>query len=294
MSFTKVDIKDNKWSEMNLKESDFNGVGEITKVAYVSDVSSGISKNGDFFITLFLKTEDGLTISSKIFNHKMILENALDLQSLKGKFIRATGMPGVYMNMYSFIISGLEEIELSKVENLEHFLKPNENLEEEFKELRGNLGQDVPEVFKIRTYSSIDNGRIGSYVSFCNSWVKQCLSLNWLLEKEQVTEMVKVLYTVIIKYEQYLQRINELDFITSIEKRQILPKISDDISHEDIIIDDCLGAIMGIGEPNHLISHIIFKSFTLSKNMEELKKSWTAMLPGGVLKLENQDVLRKY
>lgn len=294
MSFTKIDTN-NKWSKQNLLEADFNGVGEITKVAYVSDVSSGITKNGDFFMSLYLKTEDGLTISSKIFNHKFLLTNAFAIQSFKGKFVKVTGIPGVFRNMYSFIINQLEEVPIQKVEHLEHFLKTSENLENDFRELSGLLNDLIPENFKIRSYQSINNGKVGGYVTFCNCWVKQCLAMSYLLDESQVSEMKEVLLIVINKYEQYLSRLNELDFVTSIEKRQILPRISDDknLTHKDILVDDVLGALLELGEPNHLISHMIVKSFNLLKDTEELKSQWTSMLPGGVLKLKD-DVLRKY
>ena len=274
--------------------SDFTDQHIKQKVCYVLNYSTGVSKTNKGFYSLFIKTADekSVTIPAMIFDPKDFIEQGLEIASLKGKFIKVTGNSQVFNGGYSLIVSEITKLE--SIDRPDAFIGKLNNLDEWFNDL-GKMSTEIdssspiPLIYKSKSYPSIYSGIIGGYIKFGSTWL-----LHLMVYFDDYGELLyKVFYNCYIYYSKYLDRLNLLPVVTTMDKLEILkslPSGNDDVS---IITMDSLQAILGIGKPEHLISHIIYENFRLVSSISEKDDLWRSIPKGGV-KLLTDSTLRKF
>lgn len=274
--------------------SHFNEQHVNKKVCYVLNYSAGVSKTNKGFYSLFIKTADekNVTIPAMIFDPKDFIDQGLDVASLKGKFIQISGNTQVFNGGYSLIVS--EVVKLGNIERPDAFIGKLSNLDEWFNDLSKmskemDASSPIPLLYKSKSYPSIYSGIVGGYIKFGSTWL-----LHLMVYFDDYGEILyKVFYNCYVYYSKYLDRLNLLPIVTTMDKLEILkslPSGNDDVS---IITMDSMQSILGIGKPEHLISHIIYENFMLVYSIAEKDELWRSIPKGGVKLLTNA-TLRKF
>lgn len=288
MGFEKVEDCNN-----NLYLSDLSSLDTFKKICYVMDYSSGITKNQLGFYSLTIKTADGESIRAQIFNPKNFMTRGLDIASLKNKFILLEGVGRVWNGSYSIIVDEIYTVEQSSVKNREVFIGAIENLNEIFNECNNIFKSKdliLPSIYKLNSYPSIEDGKVGGYIKFLWQWIFEVIPY----DSELDDDLVEVLYYTSNYYSKYLDKINVLDIVTDRDKINILKEIPPNVSNVSSIVDDLLSSMLGISSPEHIVSHLLYDSFVKIQTFSRLKSMWKVMPSGGVKKLEDEKYLRKY
>lgn len=290
MGFTQVD------SNNNLMASDLANEQLTKKVCYVINTKSGIAANSSAFFTLYVKTADSVVVPVQLFNIENYIQKGLELSSFKGSFIELSGTVTVYRGSYSIIGSDVVKLGVTALstEDRAKFIGKVPNVDELFGEVNTALlnvdeSMKLPVILKTRAYPNIFDGCVGGYVRFINLWMYQLLPYC----EEYGGILLKMFYTCVLHYSKYLDRLSTVDFITAIEKLEILKQL-DSIEDESLLEGDALQAILRLGSPEHLFAHILFDTFNLVEDIMKKQSMWKRLPVGGVQSLEGKSILKRY
>jgi hypothetical protein len=282
----------------NLRDEDLSLGHLIKRVCFVSDYKTGISKYEEGFYTLYVKTEDGTTVRAQIFNIARFIESGLELISLKSKFIELECIPQIHAGQYSLIVENIYTIDQQSIKSPEKFLGIVEDVENLYKECvelinRGGVNMLSP-VYTSKHYSSIYNDKIGGYIKFIWEWYYNVgIYSNEFSEQDRET-ILEVLKNCVVHYGRYLDRISLLDVITLRDKLDILKQLPASVkASTSDVMEDALQSILGIGEPEHLLAHIVYSAFKQTEYIMKIKEEWKSIPLGGVSVSEKR-TLKKY
>lgn len=290
-SFTKVDSRK---SQINLKEEDLVNKVPFSRVCYVLNQGSGISRLEKGFYRLMVKTCDGLPVPAMIFDLKDFINSGLDVAALVGKFIELQGTPTIWNNSYSIVVDKIFLIDQDNVEDKEQFLGKTEDVDLLLQQCAGafkNLDNcSIPSIYKVGSFPSIYNGEVGGYVKFIWKWIYQCM----VYSSDMNSDFLSTLYYTIVYYGRYLDRINSSDVITCKDKIDLLKTIpTADGSNVNSVVLDSMQALLGLGEPEHLFAHVIYNTFKNTQVTATMLSDWRITVMGGASTSKGY-VLRKY
>lgn len=290
-SFTKIDSRKNL---INLKEEDLVNKIPFSRICYVVNQGSGISKIEKGFYRLTVKTCDGLSVPAMIFDLKDFINSGLDVAALVGKFIEIQGTTSTWGYSYSIIVDKIFLIDQDCVEDKDLFLGKTEDVDLLLQQCAGafkNLDNcSVPSIYRIGSYPSIYNGEVGGYVKFIWKWIYQCM----VYSNDMGSEFLSTLYYTIIYYGRYLDRVNSSDIITCRDKIDLLKSIPTiEGSSVNSVVFDAMQAILGLGEPEHLFAHVVYNTFKNTQLTATMLSDWRITVMGGASTSKGY-VLRKY
>lgn len=283
MGFTRVDSP-NEY----LRISDFDTVSVVDKICYVSDYKSGISAINKGYYRLMIKTVDGVTVPAVIFNVTDFINRGLDVAGLKSKFVKISGTPEIYNGSYSLQVSEVELVPVSKVKDPSSFLGKIPNLDELFNDVKTMCQQvnpsfDLPIIWKSKSYPEILGGQVGGYIKFIWQWM---YSVSIYSDTFGV-DLQKIFSDVIIYYNKYLERKNLLSVVTDMDRLNVIRDIPNDDSDLSIILIDALQAVLELGKPEHIYSHIIYDTLKLTRDIDFKSELWKSIPRGGVKQLKD-------
>lgn len=310
MSFTPVRVASNALSitDFQFANSPIEG-----KIGYVVHVKSGVTAtDSQGFFTFKIKTVESEIVLASVFNLENFIKSGLDANSLKGKFVKISGLTSTFYNGRNVVLDSIEEVSLDQVPNMDKFIGIVPNLERIYQEVQAtfsswesqlNDGADpmhqvsfnFPAPFKANRFTTIRNGVVGGYVSFVHSWM--CTSLVPLNEIDDWKLFVRVFYYSTIAYSQVLDRLDVINMITPAEAAEMVYQSRYAIPDWDdaaiLIVGDVMSALLTGGSPQHLYAHVIVKAFNYVKQLDLLNSTWSTLPEGGVVPLSD-GTLKRY
>lgn len=296
MSFVKVENGNVEDNLLYLSQCESDTVIK-DRVCYVLNGKGSIARNQKGFYGFNLKTADCKIIHAVIFDVPDFIKSGLTIKSLENSLVKVSGVVSDYRSGVSLILDRIEKCEPEEILKIDSkkFLGEIENVNDMFQEVQEfvkliDSDLHVPPVLKMKSYPKIYGGRVGGYVKFIWKWMF-LISVHNDFDDGVIN---KAFYNCLINYAEYLDRLNVMEVITTIDKVQILKSIPDDNSNVSAVTQDAMQAILGLGKPEHLYSKIIYECFDQVRRMSYLNELWDTLPNGGEKLLEGQDVLRKY
>lgn len=282
-----------------LSSNDLRGLQIKNKIAYVSNVNSGISKVNSGYFRLIIKLSDSPTIvSGMIFDEYTYAKRGIDVKSFQGKFIKLSGVPQVFNDRYSIILDYIEEVEENTIKASDRikFLKdfPDKNLMLEdcnkvFRKIDNSL--TLSDSLLYCSFPDLYEGALGGVVKFI--WINLCSLAAYIDSQPKYEELLETFYYTMRYYIKYLEKKKRLDIITAGIKIDILRQIKiDNITIENLTID-CMQSLLDLQESEHLIAKVISQTIKLNLNIMQMESCWDMLTAGGAMEC-HLGTLRKY
>lgn len=290
MAFTKVGE-----SEVLLTSNSLSNINISEKISYVLSVKSDISALEKGFFRFTLKLANGGTVFAYLFDIKDFISKGFTAFSLKGKFVKISGATGHVGDLTTIVLNSIEVVMPSDVPNRgKEFIGEVNDVNSTFEELKSvaeRVDVYLPVYMCTNGYSSVYNGSIGGLTKLASN-VMYNIMVHCESEEEQ-SSILKVFFKSLISYTSFLDRLDKTEIITYGDKIELLKSLpsNDDV---DFIVIDTVSSLIGLSSPEHLYSHIINECFKQSLNVMKLRQKWDQLPGGGVLKLEDGGVIKRY
>lgn len=295
MGFVKVEDAGNSSNLLYLSNCESDTAFQ-DKVCYVLNGRGSIAKNQKGFYGFNLKTADCKVVHAVIFDVPDFIESGLKIKDLENSLVKISGYVSEYRSGVSLILNKIEKCSSEELMSIDSkkFLGEIENVSQMFSDVQEfvemiDKSLHVPSVYKIKSYPRIYGGRLGGYVKFIWKWMYSISVFNDFNDGV----INRVFYNCVVNYANYLDRLNVMDIVTTLDKVQILRSIPDDNSIVSAVTLDTMQAILGLGESEHLYAKIIYECFSQINTISYMNELWDTLPNGGAKELEC-GILRKY
>lgn len=272
---------------------------EYVKVGYLYNVKAGTSVMQSGYYTLYFKDLKGNVVVGRLFNVTDFEHTGLDILALKNKAVEFQFRVDVYNGSPSLIVSKISIYTgmfdyasfIGKVDRIdEKFIW----CETTFRKLLDDNSYSLPQEYKTKSIASIYDGRCGGYVKVLEIVLSNIIAYQDVVGVD-IYALGRIFRTVHEEYFKYLDKVNELDFVTNSLKFQTINRIrlSNGRTDETIIAEDVLGALIGLNEPESINSVILVDIIKSSLNKLSLASIYNSMIVGASKKVGDV-VLLKY
>lgn len=273
-------------------------VGEsYRKVAYFYRFKHNVTSTLNGFYTIYLKDRNGKVIIGNLFNVEYFESTGVMMQALKGKAVISNFKVGDFNGTPTLQLDTLEEY-TGDVDYSEFVGKVSgvEDYYEFVKTIFGKCGIENPSLpaqYKTKSLRDVYDGRAGGYIKLLEMVMNNLVSLNDILGFDR-DEMVRTFYYVQELFYKYLYRIEDVDFITTKMKMDIIINGSMQVDGIDVshYVIDALSDLLGVCVAETLQGLVLSKSF--KDNMETLTLGceYDKMLEGVKKKVGDREFLK--
>lgn len=277
---------------------------EYTKVAYLSDAMSKISKVDTGFYTFYFKDCNSNLIVGRLFNIEKFIESGLVINILKRKLVNINFIVQEYNGSLTLVIKSIEPYsEPVESEDVAKFIGLVPNVGQEYNDVTTIMSRvlgakpNMQTVYATKSFASIYNGKCGGYAKLLNMVVTSLVSFNSLPDID-IVMLFKCLNIVQADYFTYLVKLEDVDVLPESARLEILfnAKIKAEEKYDvkiSSIAIDTLSSLFGLTKPQHLYAHLIYTAFETSKHTLRLTTLSSSMVLGS-RKEFGGDVLLKY
>lgn len=285
MNITSVDNKYLTYSE--LVENT-----QIDRICYVVDIDSSMSRLNLPFFSLLIRTTDSKILPCMVFDVDNFLSMGFQLNALKGKFIRLNCKVRLFEKNRLTLRFISCEVVTPTVDEINLFQKKFPEIDRYFENINdiftATIDKKLPAYFKVSTYPSIYDGVVGGYVKFCWDVIMHCQALTI---DSQYEDFMEILYETMINYHNYLQLESKINLVSDSDKVELVSKLPFNCN-KDRLIRDTVCAVIGLTNPEHIVSNLICSTFKYIKTVNSMKSSWDTLRPGGVYSCEDYQLKR--
>ena len=272
---------------------------EYVKAGYLYNVKAGTSVMQSGYYTLYFKDVKGNVVVGRLFNVVDFENSGLDILALKNKAVQIQFVVDVYNGSPSLIVSSISLYNgmfdygsfIGKVDRVEEKFMW---CEATFRKLLDDNSYSLPQEYKTKSIASIYDGRCGGYVKVLEIVLSNIIAYQDVVGVD-IYALGRIFKTVHQEYFRYLDKVNDLDFVTNSLKFQTINRIrlSSERTDETIIAEDILGALIGLNEPESISSVLIVDLVKGALNKLSLASIYSSMIVGASKKVGDV-VLLKY
>ncbi len=233
------------------------------KIAYLLQVNRRVDRNGYPYLVFAFKTADKVVLTGRKFR---IIENdsiGIQILALNRMIVKVDFEVQIYNGTYSLIVKNVIPAE---TQDISCFFESYLYTDDVFKNLNleaVKLSAPVLNVaLKTASVLRIHGGLTGGYVELLDI-VYHILCAR---KSKHTTELLVCFFNVVNPYFTYLSLIERLEFLPKREILEILHCVSvENDERLTSVVLDVLSALMNLGKPEHLYSHIIYNAFVLAE-----------------------------
>lgn len=278
--------------------------GEYTKVAYLSDAVSKISKVDTGFYTFYFKDCNSNLIVGRLFNIEKFIESGLIINILKRKLVKINFIVQEYNGSLTLVVKSIEPcIDQVESDDIAKFIGLVPNVGQEYNDVVSIMTRvlgtkpNMQTIYATKSFASIYNGKCGGYAKLLNMVVTSLVSFNSLPDVD-IVMLFRCLNVIQADYFIYLVKLEDIDVLPESAKLEILfnAKIKAEEKYDSKISSiaiDSLSSLFGLTKPQHLYAHLIYSAFENSKHTLKLTTLSSSMVLGS-RKEFGGDVLLKY
>lgn len=243
-------------------------------LAYVHDVSLGVSKFDSGFIRFFVKDCKANITTATLFDVENFLLSGIDAMAFKHKAVKLTAVAQEYRGRKTLIIDGVKgitlydgEFDYSKfVGRVDYDLTGVESMVE-----RTGISLDTGE-WLAEPIDTLMKGRNGGYCRLIEVVGGILQSVAGGMSDKDVKELETAFMVVANYYYRYLKRFQHLEGIGELGVYSLVNQLNAQYNGDDsvTVYIDALLAVTGAAKPRHLIAHVISNAFTMAKQTLEL------------------------
>lgn len=261
------------------------------KVAYLLRVNRRVDKNGYPYLVFAFKTMDKVVLTGRKF--KIIENDSIGTQilALNRLLVKVDFEVQIYNGTYSLIVRNIVPAE---TQDVSCFFDSYLYIDEVFRNLNLEaIKVSAPTlniIFKTASLLHIHGGLTGGYLEFLDI----VYHIICARKSKHTTELLVCFFNVINPYFTYLSLMERLEFLPKRELLDILHSVAvkDDDRLTSIVLD-ALSALMNLGKPEHLYSHIIYNAFIFAQKQLHYEEIVTSQ-PKNSISNVNNDFLTYY
>lgn len=269
-----------------------------TKVCYVTDTKSGITKIGNGFFTFYVKDVNANIIPARLFSVEDYARLGFTANALKNKPVKIRFMAQKYNGSWSLIVESIDgwdgtfayEKFIGKVEceplTLSAFLKLTYGDD-------SNTINPVISGYRMSSLSSICGGRIGGFLLLAEHAASNLLNY-CNFNSVNKDELINIFVIAIDSYFSYLTKVEEANIVSLNDVMSIVNIVFNkykDTPYSDELIDT-VRSLLGMGEPQHLYSHLITKTVQDLIATYDMLYMYDSMPYGAVKSFENRTLIK--
>ena len=241
-------------------------------IAYLMDAKTRFTERAGGFIVFYLKDEMSRLVVGRMFSVENFIESGLQLAQLRRRAVKIVGTPanfdgGKSLHIESITIyDGPVEIErfVGKISTASEDIKVAEQLINEY--VQSNI--TLPYEYTVDSYVELFHGASGGYARF-SKLVLEDLRKFFELPTVVPRVLVESTFYVLRFYSRYLNTYARIDAPL---KSEILKEIYtmvlpiENVNCTNTVVDAC-SALVGLGKPSILYSHLIVKTMENIRNL---------------------------
>lgn len=260
---------------------------QTTSLAYLLDARVGFSEKVGGFYVFYFKDVNGVTITGRMFDVERLNSDSYTLSTLKRKPVMFTHTSQIFNGAPSLIVTSLEVFngEFDYVRFLGEIPSAKEDLKYANDLVSKYVGNTFPVSWETESYLDVCNGRSGGLAKLTSTVLKN-LSNYENTPGVVFKDLLTAVYVTLVAYKKYLV----IESTVEVPMRnQLLEIIYNSTANLDVrmrnVVADCCSAVMGLGAPEHLYSHIIHNTLESSKRLLNFSYEYPAIMEGSAKKV---------
>lgn len=264
-----------------IPELDMNTIPEfkpVERIAYVHDVSVGMSKFDSSFVKFFLKDCHGDTVMATLFDVQDVLRG-VKVAAFKHKAVKFMCVAQEFHGRLSLTIDGAIGIQV--YDGPFDYDKFIGSVNYDFTQLHGayiHAGMDVSvDGWNRCSIEELGKGRYGAYcrmvqLAFSHIYPYVCTD-------ELNEELLSCFSVTADAYFRYLSKKQNTEVIGSLGIYEQINRVSVQYSESDskLLYVDCIAAVAGTDKPKHFYAHLIKSAFDSAKTSLAMEIQFNSM-----------------
>lgn len=256
----------------------------VERIAYVYDVSLGVSKLEDGFVKFFLKDCNAAVTAAVMFNVEKFFESGMKASAFKGKPIRFKCMAQEFNGRLSLVIDGNYGVSIYDGPfEYERFIG---KLDSDVVSVQAELGKLEPGIefiidpeWNMLSLEKVGKGRVGAYAKMVELAYAYLKHTDGLMSDEDYKVLLSVFSDVSDFYFRFLKKEQAVEVIGSLHAYPLMNQLSQKRMNDGnrVVYLDALGAVIGADSPKHLIAHLIKDAFNAARHTVELSVQFQTM-----------------
>lgn len=286
--------------EYNSKYLDVNKLVEgivFHGVAYVHDVSLGMSKFESGFVKFFLKDCNANVITATLFDVEDFMMSGISVAALRHKAIEFKGATQEYRGRKSIVIDGREPVKVYDGEfDYARFIGTVKSDLSDFERTCVDADITIDNVnWEKTSFDELCRGKCGAYSRFIELSFGTCKPMLNAFTDEERKEFLSTFVITAENYFKYLKKHQNIEVIGSLGVYELLSCISSKYADDNakMIYLDTLSAVVGADKPKHLYAHLIKEAFDTARFTLTLQSQYETMPIGTKMHVGGVD-LSKY
>lgn len=273
-------------NESKVKYLDMNSIPEFTsvqRIAYVHDVSIGMTKMESGFVKFFLKDCNANLTTAILFDVEDFLFSGVNATAFKHKPVIFRCIAQDYKGRLSLVIDGKEGISVYDGDfDFDRFIGREQYSMAALEKCMPEYGIDAELPFSEWASCSIEElsrGKVGAYnrlVELAFGTLEPILNT---LPFDEAKKLLTVFITVADYNYQYMKTKRHTDVIGNLGVLPLLNRLSNKMDGDDnkILCQDALSSVAGLNKPKHLYAHLIKNAFENAQQTLCLQTQFNAM-----------------
>lgn len=278
---------DNSKQYLNIGELQLDS--RYSKLAYVQDVTDGISKMQQGFFTFILKDCKGDSISARLFNVNNFFEVGQKARMLKGRLVKVEFYVQEFNGSLSLVLCS---IDISDDEfNHKDFIGCIDNFDTICENIKHLENSDV---IANASLTKFMGGKVGGFALFCNIVLEEVKlhSKFGLCDSTKLLDATDKLLPLLFKYYRLVEANPVIDAGTIIANSNAIMVMSV-LEDNSAIISDAYLSCCGLTKPQYQEGKIIYNIVRNTLEMLDITTLLKSMSRGATKELSNGEVLKK-
>lgn len=290
MNFSGDSMSGKSNKELNIRTL-VEGV-ETTAVCLVTKVTAGLTKIETGFFTFYVKDVNANVIAARMFDVGDYIKSGFIAKAFENKPVKITFIPQIFNGSWSLIVKEITSYKGDfDYESFRGVVKVNSAVVENKFELVFPDKLLNPDYYSI-SFSSVCNGKCGGFLKLINAVARDLENYDNI---DGVTDKDKylVFFYTVKAYFTLLKKKEEFEIVNQTDLCNVLLRIdqeTQDFSMHSQIMDSCR-AILGFGEPQHILSHVIYDSIMSENYRFALIEKNNSLAKGSTVKVNNKTLV---
>lgn len=271
---------------------------DYTRLCYVTDMKSGLTRMDKGFFTFYVKDKNANVITARLFDISDFINSGYTANAFVNKPVKLTFSAQKYNGSWSLIINSMElwtgdfdfASFIGKVECSGSTIKSVLDI---IYVDNKDLVETTIKQYGVKRFNSVCGGRVGGFLLLANHVAEEILRY---LDFDSISNDIMEVFVISMSaYFEYLDICEKYTVTKMNDVMKILSKVS--IMNEksncvEEILDTCR-ALFRLGEPQHLYSHLIVNAVNNSLRTYDMIYRFNCM-PGGSSNYTGGVTLVKY
>lgn len=295
MNLTLTDGFNSETTPDYLRLSDLQEGVEYTKIAFVTDAGSGLSKANTGFAKFYLKDIDSNVVSAFLFDVQDYIFSGIKLAQFKGKAVKITFVLNYYNGKHNLVINGQKGIEeytgeIDKSKFIGH-LDYNVNNIVKVAKIVVDPNWEFPVEWTLTSFDNIGQGRVGAFAKVLELTFNSLLGYKSVMDPSDY-EALMCSFIITMEAKFRIMKSEALTIGAGKAIFDIFESMNNKYKEHKYfnIIHDCLTGICNYGGRTSMHAHLIFNSFNQAVENINLILINKALIVGSTTKVGGVDL----